>query len=131
MILSPSLSNSIVTIAHNYLGKPFDWHTFHCVHFVIEVYREAGIEMPAFTDAGYPPTDFHLSPEEFNLMPVGHSVFFKRRANTSNLIWTHMAIIASPNELIHCSRFFGCKVTVTSKIDFLEIYALASQPPHS
>lgn len=125
MIFSEIVSARIVSTAYTYLGRAYDWRTFDCCHFIIAVYRDAGIHIPRFGPSGYPPADFHLSLDEFGRMPLGHSVFLKRKASPSNRIWTHMAIIISPTEFIHCSRHFGSKVTITSKIDFIETYALA------
>ncbi len=127
MILSAELSERIVVVAHSYIGREYDWHLFDCVHFVIAVYRQVGIEIPRFGSKGYPPSDFHLTAEEFYQMPLGQTVFFKRRASTSDRIWTHVAIIASPTELIHCSRHNGNGVRVTTKAEFLEIYVLAQK----
>jgi cell wall-associated NlpC family hydrolase len=125
MILTETLSQRIVATAHQYLGRPYDWKTFDCIHFILSVYKECGIEVPRFGGAGYPPENFHLSAETFEIMPLGHSVFFKRKANLKDRIWTHAAIIVSPHELVHCSRHFGECVTITPKPEFLEIYALA------
>jgi hypothetical protein len=60
-------------------------------------------------------------------MPIGHSVFFKRRASLSSRIWTHVAIIISPESLIHCSRNLGRAVVITPKIEFMEVYSLVSK----
>lgn len=128
MILAPSTSDRIVSTAHQYLGKSFDYEKFNCVHFVRNVYHTIGIELPILHRSGYPPTDFHLSGDEFNLMPVGHSMFFKRKTSISSRIWTHIAIIASSHELIHCLRHCGNGVVITPKPVFMEIYALVPKP---
>ena len=125
MILPTDIPDRIVAAAYSYLGKPYDFKTFDCVHFVISVYRDAGIAIPVFGAKGFPPIDFHLSAAEFAKMPLGHIVFFKRKLNTTGRVWTHAAIIVSPCELIHCSKHFGGVVTVTEKSEFVEIYALA------
>jgi len=125
MILSADVSRHIVATAHTYIGKPYDFKMFDCVHFIMSVYREVGIEIPRFGGSGFPPPDLNLSALEFEQMPLGQTVFFKRRTSPSSRIWTHMAIIASPSELIHCSRHFGNKVTITAKPEFMEIYAHA------
>ena len=129
MILTSNLSERIVVSAQKYLGQPYDWHIFDCVHFILAVYQAVGIVVPRIAGKGYPPSDFQLSAEEFGQMPLGHSVFLKRRTSTSDRIWTHAALIISPTELIHCSRHFGRQVVITSKAELLEIYALAPQPP--
>lgn len=122
---SQNQSESIVTISYNYLGKPFDWDTFNCVHFVRRVYHEVGICFPLLSREDLPPSNFHLSADEFALMPIGHSVFFKRRASKLARFWTHVAIIVSPDTLIHCTRHLGLGVIVSSKSEFMEIYDLA------
>jgi cell wall-associated NlpC family hydrolase len=128
MIITESVSDLIVTVAFRYLDCPFDYEKFNCVHYVREVYSLAGIKLPLLDRAGFPPNDFHLSEEEFALMPRGHSVFFRRKASIAHRVWTHVAIIVSKDELIHCSRSFGKKVATTSKAEFMEIYNLAPQP---
>jgi cell wall-associated NlpC family hydrolase len=130
MVISTSMSGHIVTAACSYLAQPYSRGRLDCVHFVITVYHDVGIEIPRFGGVGYPPDDFHLSAHEFYLMPIGHSVFFKRKASLSNRIWTHMAIIVSSDELIHCSRHFGDRVVITQKAEFVETYALAPKLPN-
>ncbi len=125
MLFSTDISQRIATVAYQYLGRPYDFKTFDCVHFVIDVYRDVGITIPVFGGKGFPPRDFHLSVDEFTRMPLGRIAFFKRKLNTNGRIWTHAAIIVSPYELIHCSKHFGGVVTVTEKTEFMEIYALA------
>ncbi len=127
MILNASMSERIIIESHNYLGFEFNYEKFNCVHFAREVYRCVGITLPLLDRKGFPPKDFHLSPEEFGNMPTGHCAFFKRKACSSGRIWTHVAIIVSSTELIHCSRYFGCKVVITPRDMFLEIYDLAPQ----
>lgn len=125
MVFSGDLAQKIVTRAHQYLGQAYDWRTFDCVHFIVSVYRDVGIEIPRFGGIGYPPVDLHLSAEEFARMPLGHSVFFRRKASMANRIWTHAAIIVSPCELVHCSRHFGRVVVISPTTEFLEVYDLA------
>jgi cell wall-associated NlpC family hydrolase len=129
MTLTTSISDRIVSIAYSYIDRSFNYEKFDCVHFVIEVFETVGIDLPILNRVGFPPMDFNLSCEEFKLMPIGHSVFVKRKASTSSRIWTHVAIIVSSHELIHCSRHFGGKVVVTSLPEFLEIYTLVLTPP--
>jgi len=125
MFLSKDLSELIVTISFRYLGRPFDWDTFNCVHFVRKVYGEVGISLPLLVRGNLPPPDFHLSMYEFALMPIGHSVFFKRRASKLERYWTHVAIVVGPDKLIHCTRNLGSGVIISSKSEFMEIYDLA------
>ncbi len=129
MILLESVSHQIITVAKSYLGTPFDFERFNCVHFVRSVYEAAGIELPILNRNGFPPKDFHLSREEFDLMPVGHSVFLRRKESTLCRVWTHVAIITSTDELIHCSRNCGNGVMLTEKEKLLEVYALAAISP--
>src|ERR1035437_2304024 len=128
MVLSTSMSNRIVSVALKYVGRSFDYEKFNCVHFVRVVYSNAGIELPLIRRDDYPPTDFHLSADKFDSMPIGHSVFLKRKTSLSTRPWTHIAIIISSYELIHCSRHCGKGVVITSKIVFMETYALVLKP---
>lgn len=125
MILSKDQSSCIVEIAYSYLGYPFDWKTFNCMHFVRKVYREVGIELPLIYKKIPLPFEFQLSESEFCLMPIGHIVFFKRRGSEADRLWTHVAIIANLTELIHCTRHLGNGVVVTSRDRFLNVYDLA------
>lgn len=125
MNLSKETSELIVQTAKAYLGREFDLATFNCVHFVREVYQQVGIVLPLLARYDIPPSEFHLSEEEFALMPVGHCVFFKRKNTRLNRHWTHVAIVFSADDLIHCTRNIGRGVVVTSKEAFLEIYQLS------
>ena len=125
MILSGIMSRRVIRAAYAYSGTRYDYKTFDCVHFILRTYEDAGLPIPWFGPIGYPPPNLHLSAEEFERMPLGSTVFLKRKASTSARIWTHMAIIVSDHELIHCSRHFGGHVTVTPKNEFMGIYALA------
>ncbi len=129
MFLSKELSERIVIVSCHYLGKPFDWDTFNCVHFVRQVYFGVGINLPRLIKSLPPPFEFHLSPDEFTLMPIGHSVFFKRKETELLRPWTHMAIIINSEELIHCSLRMGNSVNIASKKKLLEVYDLAPRRP--
>jgi cell wall-associated NlpC family hydrolase len=125
--LSPEVSNTITKIAHQYIGRPYDYKTFDCIHFIVNVYRDAGIIIPRFGGSGFPPEDLNLSTDEFEKMPLGQTVFFKRKESMSSRVWTHAAIIVSPHELIHCTRHFGGRVAVTPKHEFVRIYTHVSR----
>lgn len=122
MFLSKDISDRIVSSAYCYLGWPFDWEKFNCVHFVRQVYYDVGIELPLLIRKNFPPAEFHLFSEEFVLMPIGHIVFFKRKESKVNRLWTHVAIIVSSNELIHCTRHLGNGVVITPKQEFMKVY---------
>jgi cell wall-associated NlpC family hydrolase len=124
VILSAAVSLRIITCARTYLGKPFDYERFNCVHFVRSVYRDAGIEIPLLPRDGFLPDEFNLTRDEFADMPLGHTAFFKRKATTSARSWSHMAIIVSSTELIHCTRHVGRGVVITPVAEFIEIYNL-------
>lgn len=127
MILTPDVSRRIITVAQGYLNRSFDYHNFNCIHFVREVYGLVGITLPLINREGLPPAKFHLSEIEFRKMLLGHSVFFRRKSSMSPRLWTHVAIIFSESELIHCSLFFGKKVVVTSVDEFFKIYSLTPE----
>jgi hypothetical protein len=128
MILTTSIADHIVKVARTYIGRPFDYEKFNCVHFVREVYAAVGIELPLLMRELLPPREFHLSREELSGMPIGHSVFLKRKTSRSGRSWTHVAIIVSFVEVIHCSRRFGGAVTVTAVPQLFEVYELAPMP---
>jgi len=125
VVLDKTLSRRIVTASLRYLGKPFDWETFNCVHFVRSVYQDVDMQFPILKRYDLPPREFHLGNNEFARMPRGHSVFFKRKASPVKRYWTHMAIIIGSDKLIHCTRHLGTGVTITPKSEFLETYALS------
>jgi len=125
MFLTQDVSTKIVNVSMGYLGHTFIWETFNCVHFVRKVYQESGISFPTLIKMRLPPADFHLSKEEFAEMPIGHSVFFKRRESQSVRYWTHVAIIIGKDSLIHCTRNLGIGVVVSSKAEFQEVYSLS------
>jgi cell wall-associated NlpC family hydrolase len=127
MFISKTLAGSITTYASSYIGRPYDFDAFNCIHFVRQVYGNVGINFPLLDKRLFPPELFHLTPANFCLMPIGHSVFFKKRKSTLSRTWTHVAIIFSDSELIHCSRGFG-QVVITSVRDFLEVYDLSVKP---
>ena len=127
MIIPKNLSHIIVNISISYLDTPFDLERFNCVHFVRKVYKTVGVTLPLLCGHDFPPKEFHLTEQEFNLMPVGHSVFFRRKLSPSNRVWTHVAIIISDSQLIHCTRHCGMGVVCTEKKEFLEIYSLVVQ----
>ena len=126
MILSETLSGQIVSSARSYAGTQFDWCTFNCVHFVAEVYWGLGIEFPRLARYGLPPRDFHLSGDEFLCMPIGHSVFLKRKETLApTRYWTHIAIIIEQDRLIHCTRNLGSGVIISTSQELLGAYDLA------
>ena len=126
MVLTETLSQNIVIASYKYAGMQFDWKTFNCVHFVRKVYAEFGIILPLLSHDTLPPREFHLSLDEFMRMPLGHSVFFKRKASMVHRSWTHVAIIIAPHALIHNTRHLGTGVVITPVTEFLETYVLSS-----
>lgn len=125
MFLDKTLADQIVMNSMTHIGRHFDLSNFNCVHFVREVYGSVGIEFPILRRDIIPPREFHLSEYEFCAMPVGQSVFFKRRESSLVRPWTHVAIIISSTDLIHCTRNLGDGVVITSRDIFLEKYCLA------
>lgn len=126
MILSKIIANRIVSISYGYLGTRFSLESFNCVHFVRGVYAAVGVNLPTLDRYDFPPREFHLSQQEFVSMPIGHSVFFKRKEGGCSRPWNHIAIIASKCTLIHCTRYIGNGVVLTPVSVFLETYNLAS-----
>jgi hypothetical protein len=126
--LDKIMSDRIVSVAVNHIGRPFDRNDFCCVHFVADVYDSVGIEIPKLDRMGFPPSRLHLSEDEFKEMPIGHSAFFRRKASLSKRHWTHVALVYSDTELIHCSLHIDGCVTITPKDEFLDVYALTPKP---
>ncbi len=129
MIITPDLSRKIIRSALKYIDRSYIRSTFNCAHFVANTYEQIGIVMPKFHAHLYPPADFNLTHDEFENMPVGHSIFLRRKTSVSDRIWTHVAIIYSQTHIIHCSHHFGDKVTVTPRSDFIQIYGLVPKLP--
>src|SRR3989344_8218088 len=127
MVLSVIMARRIVATALGYVGTPYDWEQFNCVHFIRKVYSDVGIVFPRLVKDMAPPAEFHLSEQEFEEMPLGHSVFLKRRESQLPRSWTHIAIIVSLNELVHYARRME-RVVVTSRAEFLETYSLTPKP---
>ena len=127
MILLTHESDHIIRVGKSYLGQPFDYTHFNCVHFVRKVYSTIGIELPLLSRSMQPPNEFHLSRAELMAMPIGHTIFLKRRASVSDRLWTHVAIIFSPSELIHCTRHFEGGVVITPATEFFEAYTLVTK----
>ena len=126
MVLTKKLSDEIVRVSYTYLGKEFCWTTFNWVHFVREVYGQVGILVPLLNKQYPPPKYFHLTDSEFEKMPIGHSVFFRRRlSQVTNRTWTHVGIIIGRDEIIHCTRNLGNGVVITTRHDMLEVYTRA------
>jgi hypothetical protein len=122
MIHTLETAERIVEIARTYLGRPYDYKTFDCVHFIVGVYREVGIVIPRFGGQGHPPSDFNLTPEELAERPLGSTIFLRRKDYNGSRVWTHMVLIASQTHFIHCSRFFGHLVLLTPIETVLEYY---------
>ena len=129
MNISSNCSKEIIQSAEKYFGQPYVRATFNCAHFVANTYSDVGIIMPKFHARMYPPHEFNLTQEEFERMPVGHSMFMKRKTSVSDRIWTHVAIVYSSNEIIHCSHHFGDKVSITLKSEFIRVYGLVPKSP--
>lgn len=125
MFLDKKLADKIVNNSTIHLGKPFNFLSFNCVHFVRVVYESVGIKFPILRKDIVPPREFHLSECEFSSMPIGHSVFFYRKECSLVRPWTHVAIIISSTELIHCTRNLGDGVVVTLRDEMLDKYYLA------
>jgi hypothetical protein len=125
MVLSKTMSAQIIRSASQHIGRPFVYETFNCVHFVREVYLLVGIHFPLLPPMDFPPSEFHLTAAELESKPLGHSFFLKRKEGRRLRIWSHVAIIYSPNEVIHCTRHSGEGVTVTPMSQLFVLYDLA------
>lgn len=126
MDLTKNLSSRVVSVACSHIGREFCYESYNCVHFVRDVYAEVGIVLPLLKRYWPPPKEFHLNSIEFERMPLGHSVFFKRKKSKFvERSWTHVAIIIGESELIHCTRNMGMGVVITSRATFLGAYDLA------
>ena len=61
MFISKTLAEDITARALFYLGKPYDFDLFNCVHFVRQVYRDVGIDFPILDRRLSPPFSFNLT----------------------------------------------------------------------
>ncbi len=128
MKLSSSERACIVARAKSYISKPFNYRRFNCVHFVREVYDYVGIILPPLPPYDYPPSDFHLSEEDLAVMPIGHIIFLKRKEEVTSRFWTHVALIYSHTEFIHCSRYIGNSVNIVSIKQMFAVYQPTQKP---
>ena len=105
--------NGIIASARRYLGRPYQ-EDFTCLDFVRAVYAEHGLSVP--------PASLNLDAADLADPPIGFVLYLRRKAYIGTRTWTHMVLIASATECIHCSRFFGGKVVLTPLRHIRAIY---------
>ncbi|MBI2278937.1 MAG: C40 family peptidase [Candidatus Brennerbacteria bacterium] len=119
MELTKDQAKEVIETALSYVGHPYDSKEFNCVGFVRTVYRTIGIKISPLKSCA-PPAELNLSAEQAKDLPVGHLMFLKDRDDPrKERSWTHVVIILTKETCIHCSLFFGRKVTISS---FAEMY---------
>jgi hypothetical protein len=117
MNLSQDQREAVVRISGEYLGRKREIG-FSCVDFVRTVYGRIGIEIPLLMPKMLPPVEFNLRREYLLNPPLGEIIFFKDRSDKRLRLWTHLGIVYSVCEIIHCSLFLGEQVVITP-IEFM------------
>ncbi len=85
---------------------------FTCVDFVRQVYKKARIEIPLI-GPNKTPEKFNINESQLQNPPLGRLVFMKKKVTSKSRYWTHVGIIFTRTQLIHCSNMFGKKVCIT------------------
>ncbi len=94
---------------------------FKCVDFVREVYAACGITIPKISPTLAPPRKFNTTIDKLKNPPIGIIVFLKDRFDLRiNRTWTHLIISIGNGECVHCSKFYGGKVTISNIQEILE-----------
>jgi len=125
MNISKKQAERVVHVANSYVNTPYS-NNFRCVDFVRRVYTEVGIVIPLLKNQP-PPIELNIKIEELDNPPVGHLMFLRDRSDPRKYrIWTHVVIISENNTCIHCSIFYGNKVTVTKLPDIFQRYEFVS-----
>lgn len=125
MNLLQSQRELVVKIAQGYLGKKRR-NDFKCIDFVRMVYRGIDIVVPQISPSLFPPKEFNIAKEDLDKPPLGGVIFLRDRGDRRLRTWTHVGIIYSPTEIIHCSLYFGGCVVITpiqsvwERYDFVE-----------
>jgi GTPase len=120
--LTQNQIEEVVKTAVSYLNHPYDSRKFDCVNFVRAVYRKIGIEIPPLKSCA-PPACLNISIKQVNDPPIGRMMFLKDRNDPrKERVWTHIVIILTKETYIHCSLFFGRKVTISSFNDMYSKY---------
>lgn len=108
--------NKIITTARRYLGSPYQ-DDFTCLDFVRTVYAKHGFTVP--------PIELNLQAKDLENPPIGFVLYLRRRGYSGDRRWTHVTIVVSATECIHCSHYFGDKVVITPLKDVLSFYDIA------
>ncbi len=117
MSSQPFDGGSVVATALQYLGRAYT-KSFTCIDFLREVYLAHGWSVP-------PPTLNVCIDQLFDNPPVGYALYLRLKTSGHTEGWTHVAIIVSAEECIHCSYFFGKRVVLTPTADLLALYDVA------
>ena len=114
----------IINKAASYLDRPYK-KGFACLDFLRLVYRAVGIEIPRLWSGEPPPQWININSEEAVNPPIGHIMFLRRRETKTTRYWTHVIIILSERECIHCSYYFGGKVCISLLEKIFALYDFA------
>lgn len=123
MKLSKKQIRIILREAEKLLGKNRK-PDFTCVDFVREVYLKADIKLPLINPDKIPALFPNLSQSEIDGDALGKILFLKKKTTDKARVWTHVGIIFSENELVHCSKMFGNQVCTTPIQEVLEHYEI-------
>ena len=124
MQLTTVQCEQVVEIALTYLNQPYR-KGFRCVEFVREVYCQIGIHLPIL-QSWAPPQGFNIFKEQLIDPPAGHVMFLRDRDDPrKERSWTHVVILISKLNCIHCSLFSGEKVVISTLEEIYKRYDFA------
>jgi hypothetical protein len=90
------------------------------------VYQKIGIEIPLLKSCA-PSDKLSISIKQIKNPPIGHPILLKDRDDPrKERAWTHVAIILTKGTCIHCSLFFGRRVTISSFNEIFKKYDLVA-----
>jgi cell wall-associated NlpC family hydrolase len=127
MDLQPEQQELVVATALSYLGQSYG-KEFRCVDFVREVYKVLGIKIPRLSTQPVPQW-INIHSEDVSDPPAGHLIFLRRKETGAARHWTHVVIALPERQCVHCSHFFGRKVTISPLEDILALYDFAPSGP--
>jgi cell wall-associated NlpC family hydrolase len=121
MELSQEKREAVVAIALEYLDREWGDH-FNCITFVREVYRKVCVDVPLIYSHVPPPKECNISADGLDCWHEGLILFLKRKGYTGSRTWTHVGITMPSGRLIHCSDYFGKRVSITQKEEIFTFY---------
>ncbi|HEY0220630.1 MAG TPA: NlpC/P60 family protein [Candidatus Paceibacterota bacterium] len=109
MNLTDEQVRTIVREAKSYLGHKYR-PGFKCIDYVRKVYQTAGINI-GILGPNSPPAELNIEKEKLQSPPTGSLIFLRNKTEKRERAWSHLVIVLSNDECIHCSLFIGEVVT--------------------